>query len=197
MGSDSRVLGPWATAGVIAALGFAVGLAGDATHVASGTTVYEWDEVKVWNSAIWFPFAIAASILGGAWVAEKIDFQVVKRRGRTDVVVGAALVLALYATTAALQGEPSTVTTVLTGAMAVAIWAWWDPSPGALLFATAGAILGPIGEIVIVEIDAAHYTAGADQLAGVPYWLSCIYFAAGAVASQLWAAVSRNGADPA
>jgi hypothetical protein len=196
-GADSRPLGPAATAAVIAALGFVVGLAGDATHVVSGTTVYEWDDVAIWESAIWFPFAIAFSILGGAFVAEKLSFEVVKRRGRADVVTAAALVLALYALTSALRGEPTTVTVVLTGAIAVAIWAWWDPSPGALLFATAAAILGVLGEIVVVELDAAHYADDVDGLGGVAPWLPCIYFAAGAVTSQLWAAVARNGGDPA
>jgi hypothetical protein len=58
------------TAVKIAALGFAVGLVGDACHVASGTTVYEWDALPlIWDSRAWFPFLIAGSVTAGAWLA--------------------------------------------------------------------------------------------------------------------------------
>ncbi len=196
MGADPRTLGPGATAAVIAALGFCVGLAGDATHVVSGTTVYEWDGLPtIWESRLWFPVLLSLSILGGAWAAEKANLPAVKRRGRADVVTGAALVLALYALTSVLRGEPATVSVVLTGAIAIAIWSWWDPSPGTLAVATAAAILGPLVEIVIVEIDAAHYANDVDDLAGVAPWLPCLYFAAGAVTARLWGAIARDGAD--
>src|SRR3954452_14230308 len=122
------------TAFAIAALGFAVGLAGDACHVASGTTHYEWDGVPtIWKSAIWFPVLVAGAVRGAAWRAERSPLEPVKRRGRADVVAGAGAVLALYAITAALKGQPATVSVVLTGAIAAAIWSWWDPSKGALL----------------------------------------------------------------
>ena len=50
-------------------LGFGIGLAGDACHVASGTTVYDWDGVPtLWNSAIWFPFLVGLAVLGAAEV---------------------------------------------------------------------------------------------------------------------------------
>jgi hypothetical protein len=197
MGTDPvRTLGPGATAAIIAALGLGVGLAGDATHVVSGTTVYEWDALPViWESRLWFPVLLAGSILTGAWLAEKANLPAVKRRGRVDVVTGAALVLALYALTSALRGEPATVTVILTGAIAVAVWSWWDPSPGTLAVATAAAILGPLAEIVIVERDAAHYASDADDLGGVAPWLPCLYFAAGAITARLWGAIARDGAD--
>ena len=35
-----------------------------------------------------------------------------------------------YALTAVVDGEPATVSVVLCGALAVAIWSWWDPSLG-------------------------------------------------------------------
>ena len=109
---------------------------------------------------------------------------------RVDVVVGTAVVLALYATTAALRHQPATVSVILTGAVAVAIWAWWDPSPGALAAACAAAVLGPLAEIVIVALDAAHYAPDARRRsAGVAPWLPCLYFGAGAVISGLWRAV--------
>jgi len=116
----------------------------------------------------------------------------VRERGRADVVTGAALVLALYALTAALRGEPATVSVVLTAALAVAIWSWWDPSPGSLLVASVAAVAGPMVEIGIVELNLASYAADADDLGGVAPWLPCLYFAAGA-AARLWSAIARDG----
>lgn len=178
------------TALVIAALGFAIGLAGDACHVASGTTTYEWDALPlIWKSRAWFPFLVAGAVTAGAWLAR--DLPAVKRHGRADVVLGAALVLALYALTASLRHQPVTVSVVLTGSIALAIWAWWDPSPGAFAVAAAAAVLGPVTEMVVVALDAAHYAPDADDLAGVAPWLPCLYFAAGAVTSGLWRAVHQ------
>jgi hypothetical protein len=119
---------------------------------------------------------------------------VTRVRRRSDVVPGAALVLALYAFTATLRDEPATVSVVLVGALAVAIWAWWDPSPRALIGALAFAVAGPVAEIVIVALGASSYAGDSDALGGVAPWLPCLYFAAGAVSSQLWAAIARDGA---
>ncbi len=190
-----RPLGGVATAAVIAALGFAVGLAGDACHVASGTTRYEWSGVpELWRSALWFPFLVAGGVLLGAWSAERGALPVRRVRRRADMVAGAAVVLALYALTATLRDQPSTVSVVLVGALAVAIWGWWDPSPRALAGALGFAVAGPLIEIGIVALGAASYARDADGLGGVAPWLPCLYFAAGAVSSQLWAAIARDGA---
>lgn len=177
-------------AACVFAIGFAISLAGDATHVASGTTRYEWDGVPtLWKSGLWFPFAVGAAVLGAAWAAERFGPPPLRRRTRADAALGAALVLALYALTAALRGEPPTVSVVLTGAVAMAIWAWWDPSPRAFAVALGAAIAGPLAEAGIVALGAASYAGDADGLLGVAEWLPCLYFAAGAVASGLWAAL--------
>jgi hypothetical protein len=163
--------------------------------VASHTTRYEWSGVPtVWRSAVWFPLLLAGAVLVAAWTAERAAGPAVRIRGRADVVVGAALVLALYGLTAALRHQPTTVSVLLTGALALALWAWWDPSPGALAVALAAAVLGPAAEIAIVAAGAASYRPGVDGLAGVAPWLPCLYFAAGAVAARLWGAVARDGA---
>jgi hypothetical protein len=175
-------------AAAIAGLGFVVGLAGDATHVASGTTRYEWSGVpEIWNSQVWFPFLIAASVLAAAWLGRLATLPSERSRRPADVIGGAALVLALYALTSLLRGRPATVSVVLTAAIALAIWSWWDPSPGAFAVATAAAVLGPAAEILLVELGAASYAD--DGLAGVAPWLPCLYFGAGAIASGLWAAL--------
>jgi hypothetical protein len=112
--------------------------------------------------------------------------------GGIDVIAGAAVVLGLYALTAALRHQPVTVSVTLTAAVAVAIWAWWDPSPGAFAFAAAAAVLGPLAEIALVAVDAAHYAPDADDLGGVAPWLPGLYFGAGAVTSGLWQALKHS-----
>ena len=174
---------------VIVALGAVVSLAGDACHVASDTTRYEWDGVPViWKSAIWFPVLVAGGVLALAITGRDLGkrFPPVRLRTRRDVLPAAAAVLALYALTAALHGEPTTVSVVFTAAVAVVIWGWWDPSPGAALGGAIAAVAGPLAEILIVAAGAAEYTDGSDGLAGVAPWLPALYFAAGAVAFRLW-----------
>jgi hypothetical protein len=186
------------TAGVIAAIGFAVGLVGDACHVASGTTAYEWEDVpSIWRSAIWFPVLVSVAVLSAAWAGEQLAGKPARMRGRADAVTGIAAVLALYALTAVVRDQPDTVSVVLIVALAVVIWSWWDPSPGALAVAVGAAVLGPLAEIVIVEVEAAHYAESADSLGGVAPWLTGLYFAAGAVGSRLWGAIARDGQPPA
>ena len=148
----------------------------------------------IWRSAVWFPFAVGGAVLGAAWIAERGELERTRRRTRTDAAIGAAAVLALYALTAALRHQPPTVSVVLTAAIAVAIWAWWDPSRRALLVALGAAVSGPAAEIGIVKAGAASYAPGSDGLFGVADWLPCLYFAAGAVASGLWAAIRDDGA---
>jgi len=179
---------------VILGLALVVGLAGDACHVAASTTRYEWDGVpSVWRSAVWFPVALSLSVLGAAWLSERAGTVAVRVRTRADAVAGAAVVLALYAVTALLNDVPATVSVVLVGSIAVAVWAWWDPSPGALAVATAAAVLGPLAEIAVVAAGASSYGEPVDGLAGVAPWLPCLYFAAGAVAARLWSAIADPG----
>ncbi|MGI9084285.1 MAG: hypothetical protein ACR2FE_03215 [Aeromicrobium sp.] len=181
---------------VVFLIGFGVGLAGDACHVASGTTAYDWDGVPtLWNSAIWFPFLVGLAVLAAAEAGHRVGLPS-RPRGRNDVVVGTAVVLALYAMTAALRGQPATVSVVLCGAIAVAIWAWWDPTSRSLAVAVGAAVLGPVAEMGVVAAGAAHYASDSDALGGVAPWLPCLYFAAGAVASGILNALSRATRAP-
>jgi len=190
----TRPLGALATGFVIFALGFLCSLAGDACHVSSGTTTYLWPNVPtLWRSGLWFPFLVGGAVLGAAraGIGAKLPR---KPRTRFDVITGIAAVLALYALTAALRGQPTTVSVVLCAGVAVVIWSWWDPSPGALAVALGAAVLGPLAEIGIVTVGAARYASDADGLGGVAAWLPCLYFGAGSVASGLWRVIA--GTDP-
>jgi hypothetical protein len=182
------------TAATILLLGASLGLVGDACHVASETSSYRWEEVPtIWRSAIWFPLLVGVAVLVAAWVGERWAGPPARRRGRIDALAGAAAVLGLYALTAAVSDQPDTVSVTLCGTLAVLIWLWWDPSPGALALAAGAAVAGPLAEIGVVELGASAYAEPADSLAGVPPWLPCLYFAAGAVASRLWDAIERDG----
>ena len=183
-------LSPLATALAVFAVGFALSLRGDACHVASGTTRYPDGVARIFLSGWWFPFAVALSVLGAARAGAALALPA-RPRTRLDVLRGIAAVLALYALTAFLRGQPTVVSVTLCGGIAVLVWAWWDASPGALVAALAAAVLGPLAEIGIVAIGAASYAPDASGLAGVAPWLPCLYFAAGAVASGLWRALAR------
>jgi hypothetical protein len=177
---------------VVFLLGFGIGLAGDACHVASGTTAYDWDGVPtVWKSAIWFPFLVGLAVLAAAEVGHRAGLPV-RPRTRTDVVVAAAAVLGLYAFTATLRGQPTTVSVVLCSAIALAIWGLWDPSPRAFWIAAGATVLGPVAEMLVSASGAAHYASDSDSLAGVAPWLPSLYFAAGAVASGVLEALSAT-----
>ena len=179
---------------VVFLLGFGIGLAGDACHVASGTTVYDWDGVPtLWNSAIWFPFAVGLAVLGAAEAGHRLELPS-RVRTPVDVVIGSAVVLALYALTATLRGQDMTVSVVLCGAIAVAVWAWWDPTPRSLAIAAGAAVLGPIAEMLVAASGASHYANDSDALGGVAPWLPCLYFAAGAVASGVLGALQTSRA---
>lgn len=184
-----------ATAATIVALGAAVALAGDASHVASGTTYYRWDVPTIWRSAFWFPVLVAGGVLALAITGRDLSarFPAARVRTRADVLPAAAAVLALYALTAVVHDQPATVSIVLTGALAVVIWGVWDPSPGAALGGAIAAVTGPLAEIAIVALGAAAYGPDSGQLAGVAPWLPCLYFAAGAVAFRLWNALQAPG----
>jgi hypothetical protein len=174
-------------------LGFAVSLAGDACHVASGTTRYEWGGVpEIWRSAAWFPFLMAFGLLALAASGRRSALAPARVRTLADVPAGAGAVLALYALTATLRGQPDTVSVVLVGALGIVIWAWWDPSPGAALGGAVAALAGPLVEIGIVHAGAASYASDADGLFGVAPWLTGLYFAAGAVGFRLWGALETR-----
>jgi hypothetical protein len=181
---------------IVFLLGFGIGLAGDACHVASGTTAYDWDSVPtVWNSAIWFPFAVGLAVLGAAEVGSRLDLPS-RPRTPVDVVIGSAMILALYALTATLRGHDATISVVLCGAIAVAVWAWWDPTPRVFALAAGAAVLGPIAEMLVAASGASHYASDSDGLGGVAPWLPCLYFAAGAVASGVIDAVQVKRESP-
>jgi hypothetical protein len=103
-----------------------------------------------------------------------------------------ALVLGLYFLTTIVADAPQIAANGICGAAAVVIWLWWDPSRPAFVAALVAMVLGPIAEIVMIELGASRYLPGHDQLLGVAPWLLPLYFAAGAVLSGSFRAIQSR-----
>jgi hypothetical protein len=167
------------------ALGATIGLIGDACHISSGLTRYTWAGVPViWKSACWFPPVVGGSLVVVARLGAAFGLPRVARR-RMQLLQAVAAVLALYALTAVLRGQPAIVSVTLCTALALVIWAGWDPSAGAFALGCGCALIGPLVEIGVVALGGAAYAEDSRALFGVAPTLPPLYFAAGAVASGL------------
>jgi hypothetical protein len=170
---------------ILFAVGAAGGLVGDAGHVQAGTTIYLDDATPfVWESALWFPILVglATASLGD------LRLRLGPPRPGFDLrtAIGAiAAVLALYALTALVYDEPEGPATTLILMLAVLIACWLADGRPAIVCGLAAAIVGPLAEIVIVELELAEYSPAADSLFGVALWLPALYFAFGVVAARL------------
>ena len=170
---------------VLFAIGAVGGLVGDAGHVQAGTTTYLDDATPfVWESALWFPVLVG---LATASVAE-LRLRLGSPRPGFDLRTGLAAiaaVLAIYAVTALVYDEPEGPASVLVMMLAVLVACWLAGGMPELVCGVAAAIVGPLAEILIVELDLAEYSPAADTLGGVALWLPALYFAFGFVAARL------------
>jgi len=166
-------------------VGAAGGLIGDAGHVQAGTTTYLDDATPfIWESALWFPILVG---LATASIGELRLWLGPPRPGfdATVAVASIAAVLAIYAVTALVYDEPEGPATTLIVMLAVLVACWLGGGTPALVCGLAAAIVGPVAEIAIVELDLAEYAPSADSLGGVALWLPALYFAFGYVAARL------------
>jgi hypothetical protein len=170
---------------ILFAVGAAGGLVGDAGHVQSGTTIYLDDATPfIWESALWFPILVglATASLGD------LRLRLGPPRPGFDARVGIgaiASVLAIYAITALVHDEPEGPATTLIVMLAVLVACWLGGGRPAIICGLAAAIVGPLAEILIVELDLAEYAPTADSLFGVALWLPALYFAFGVVVARL------------
>jgi len=170
---------------VLFAIGAAGGLVGDAAHVDAGATRYLDHSVPfVWNSALWFPILVGFAT---AAVGE-LRLRLAPPGTGLDVRQGAgaiAAVLAIYATTALVYDEPEGAATTLVLMLAVVVVCWLADGWPTIVCGVAAAIVGPLAEILIVELDLAAYAEPSDSLFGVALWLPALYLAFGVVAARL------------
>lgn len=170
---------------VLFAIGAAGGLVGDAGHVQAGTTTYLDDSVPfVWESALWFPILVG---LATASLGELRLWLGPARRG-FDARVGVAAIAAvigIYAVTALVYDQPEVPATTLVFTLAVIVAAWLADGWETIACGLAAAIVGPLAEILIVELELSRYSEDADSLLGVPLWLPALYLAFGVVVARL------------
>ncbi len=167
------------------AVGAVGGLVGDAGHVQAGTTTYLDDSVPfVWESALWFPILVGLATASTGelrlWLGPPrpgFDLRI--------AVGGIAAVLAIYAVTALVFDQPEGPATTLVLMLAILVAAWLADGWPAIVCGLLAAVIGPIAEMLIVELELSRYAESADSLFGVPLWLPALYLAFGVVAARL------------
>lgn len=183
------------TSGVLFLLGVAIALIGDAGHVDAGITEYLWDDVPtIWKSALWFPLLVGSAVAVGGYIGSRFALPHAART-RRDAAIGALAILGIYCLTTVVADSPSIASGALLWALALIVWLWWDASLGAFVFAVVASVIGPLAEIVMVELGASRYLPGHDELFGVAPWLIPLYFATGAVLSGIFRALQTPPGD--
>ena len=178
-------------------LGAAAGLVGDHAHVVTGTTTYISSAnfasphavPFIWSSPLWFP------VLVGAATVSLAELRLHLPRPRTDVtprhgLAGVAAVIGTYVVTALIHAAPGVPATALICTLAVITWCAIGDGP-AVICGVLAAVVGPVAEIVLVEVGMFRYGETCDQLFGVGPWLVPLYFAFGIVAALLGELAAR------
>ncbi len=180
-----RLTGPQAL--LLFAVGAVGGLLGDAAHVQTGTTTYlDRGFPFIWESALWFPLAVGlATAATGELRLRLAPVAPEGDRRLREAIAAVAAVLAIYAISALVSDRPEGAGTLLVVMAAVLCATRFASGPPALICACAAAVLGPVAEIVLVQLDVARYGLDSDGLFGVALWLPALYFAFGVVVARL------------
>ena len=176
-------------------VGAAGGLIGDMCHVESGTTVYLEDPLPyIWRSQLWFPLMVGSGTAALGWIRVRFGpGENAADEGARDAVAMIAAVLALYALTALVRGEPQPVAVVAVWAVAALICARWAQGPWELGCGVLAATFGVSTEIVLAAAGVFAYADDVSQFAGVASWLPALYLAYGVVAARLGLMAARVG----
>jgi hypothetical protein len=169
---------------VLFVLGAVAALVGDHGHVATGTTEYLTHSVPfIWSSPIWFPAMVGVATVSLA------ELRLHLPHPRTDVtsrqaLAGVAAVVGTYVVTALVHTAQPVPAIVLVCVLAALTWCVLGDGP-AVVCGVLAAVIGPVVEIVLVEVGVFRYAESCDQLFGVGPWLVPLYFAFGVVAALL------------
>ena len=196
--SRRGTIGPAGLAGLFA-IGAIGGLIGDMCHVQSGTTVYLEDPLPyVWESQLWFPLMVGGGTAALGLIGVMLGARATADESAEPVRAAAAMiaaVIALYALTAIVRGEPGGVGIVLCWAVAALICARFARDRADWICAGLAMVFGVGTEMVLSAAGVFEYAGDIEQIAGVAAWLPALYLAYGVVASRLGAlAVRRNSA---
>lgn len=172
-------------------LGAAASLVGDHSHVATGTTEYFTDTVPfVWSSPFWFPAMVGVATVSLAELRLHLPnprTTVTARQG----LAGVAAVVGMYVTTALVHDAPTVPGTALIVALAVITWCVLGDAP-AVVCGVLAAVIGPVVEIILVDVGVFAYGPDSDALFGVGPWLPPLYFAFGVVVALLGELCAKN-----
>lgn len=165
------------------AVGAAGALVGDAGNVDAGVTRYLDDDVPfIWESPLWFPLLVglAAAVTGA------LRLQLGPTRPGFDprILIGAwAATVAVYAVTSVVPDD-GPASTALVAMLGILVACFLADRPG-LICGIAAAVLGPLVEIGIVELELSEYTADYDGLGGVALLLPGLYLAFGVAVARI------------
>ena len=171
-------------------LGAVAALIGDHGHVVTGTTEYFTHSVPfVWSSPVWFPVMVGIATVSLA------ELRLHLPSPRTDLtprqaLAGVAAVVGTYVVTALVHAAPPVPTTALVCAVAALTWCVLGDGPAVVCGVLAAAV-GPVAEIVLVDVGVFRYAESCDQLFGVGPFLVPLYFAFGVVAALLGELAAR------
>jgi hypothetical protein len=166
------------------AIGAAGGLVGDAGNVQSGATRYLDRSVPfVWESALWFPLLVGLATAGTG----ELRLRLAPPRPGFDLREGLgaiAAVVGLYALTS-IAGDDGTESVALLAALAVLTACVLADGRPAIICGLVAALVGPLVEIAIVELEWSAYSPSNDSLFGVAMWLPPLYFAFGVAVARI------------
>jgi len=178
------------------AIGAIGGLVGDMCHVQSGTTVYLEDPLPyVWDSQLWFPIMVGGGTAALGWIGGLLGARASAAEREEPLRAAATMiasVLALYALTAIVRGEPGSVGIVLCWAVAALICARFARDRADWICAALAMLFGVGTEIVLSAAGVFEYADDIEQILGVAAWLPALYLAYGVVASRLGALLTTR-----
>jgi len=177
------------------AIGALGGLIGDMCHVQSGTTIYLEDPLPyIWESQLWFPLMVGAGTAALGWIAVRLGASASEDERAEPLRSAAAMiasVLALYALTAVVRGEPASVGIVLCYSVAALICARFAHDRVDFLCAALATVFGVGAEIVLSCLDVFEYADDVEKFVNVAAWLPALYLAYGVVVARLGVLLSR------
>ncbi len=172
-------------------VGAAGGLVGDMCHVVSGTTRYIEDPLPyIWESQLWFPVMVGAGTATIGWLRVRLGDDG-EGGGMSEAAQMVAWIIALYALTAIVRGEPQEVAVALVYAVAAGICGAFAHSRADIACGALAAVVGVTIEIVLAAEGIFEYAGDVGDFAGVATWLPALYFAYGVVAGRLGLTASR------
>ena len=168
---------------ILFAIGAAGALIGDAGAVSAQTTRYLDHSVPfIWESPIWFPALVGLGTVSVGML--RIRLGPTRPGFDPRLGIGAwSAVVAIYSITS-LAGDDGTASVALVVTLGMITACFLADIPG-LICGLAAVVVGPIAEIVIVELDLSEYTALNDSLFGVGLWLPGLYFAFGVAVARI------------